>query len=800
MYVGKGLARLEDRRFLTGRGNYVDDIVLHGTSFAAFFRSPHAHARLLKLDVEAARALPGVLAVLTAREWEEAGLGRFVVWSPVRNVDGIDRENHTQPVLASTKVCYVGQPIAIVVAETQEAALDAVEAIEADFEALPALVNTARALDADAALVHESHGDNIAFVSEIGDRDAVERAFARAAHVTSLELTNNRITANPMEPRAVLASYEPGTDRFTLWSSHQAPHLLRRDLCENVLRHPEHKVRVISPDVGGGFGMKVANHPEEPAVTWASKVVGRPVKWTCTRSEAQISDAQARDHYTRCRMAFGPDGEILAIDVDTIASLGAFQTRMGASIPAQFYARSIVGLYRTPAAYCRVRGVYTNAPPVQAYRGAGRPEAAYVLESLLENGAREMGIDILAIRERNFIRAEQFPYAMPLGLVYDSGDPHGLMEKAVDLFGYERMREAQAEARNGKVVIGIGASSFIDCVGTPSKAMIGYGRRKVGGWDSATIRILPSGKVTVLAGTHSHGQGHATSYAQIAADRIGCPIEDVEVVEGDTEQVQFGFGTWGSRSMVTAGLAVERAGSLLGKKCRDIAAHELECDGADLELRGGAYTIRGTDRSIAFAEVVELAYQGGNLPEGMEPALEQMSFYDPVDRSYASGLHLCAVRVDVETGRVSLLKYVSIDDCGTIVNPLIIEGQAHGGIAQGVGQALMESCVFDEASGQPLAGSFMDYAMPRASDFPMFDIGTQETPSPSNALGVKGAGESGTIGALAAVRNAVVDALWHLGVRHVDMPMTPARVWDAIEQARRGGPQRAGASGAKRAA
>lgn len=787
MYVGQSLPRLEDRRFLTGRGNYVDDIVPHGATWAVFFRSPHAHARLVSLDVQAARSMPGVHAVLTGRDWQAAGLGGFVVWSPVRNVDGVDRENKTQPVLAVDKVCYVGQPIAIVVAETPELALDAAEAIEAEFEPLPALVNTARALDADAPRIHESLDDNIAFVSEIGDRQAVEQAFARAAHVTSLTLTNNRITANPMEPRAVLATYDAGTDQYTLWSSHQAPHLLRRDLCENVLRHPEHRFRVISPDVGGGFGMKVANHPEEPAVAWAARVVGRPVKWTCTRSEAQISDAQARDHHTHARMAFGADGEILAIDVDTIASLGAFQTRMGASIPAQFYARSIVGLYRTPAAYCRVRGVYTNAPPVQAYRGAGRPEAAYVVETLLENGAREMGIDILAMRERNFIRAEEFPYAMPLGLVYDTGDPHGLLQKALDLFDYARLREEQGRSREGKVVVGIGASSFIDCVGTPSKAMIGYGRRKVGGWDAATIRILPSGKVTVLAGTHSHGQGHATSYAQIAADRIGCPIEDVEVVEGDTERVPFGFGTWGSRSMVTAGLAVERAASLLGRKCRDIAAHVLECEADDLERELEGFRIRGTDRAISFLEVVELAYQGGNLPDGMEPSLEQMSFYDPVDRSYASGFHLCAVRVDTETGRISLLKYVSIDDCGTIVNPLIIEGQAHGGIAQGLGQALMEACVFDESSGQPLAGSFMDYAMPRASDFPMFDIDTQETPSPSNALGVKGAGESGTIGALAAVRNAVVDALWHLGVRHVDMPMTPARVWAAIRDARRAG-------------
>ena len=784
MYVGQPIARVEDRKFVTGRGNYVDDLLPYGVTWAAFLRSPHAHARLKRLDVSKAQQMPGVLRVITGRDWVDAGMGKFVVWSPVANADGVHRENMTQPILALDKLCYVGQPVAAVVAETYEQALDAVEVIEADFEVLPAMVNTARALDAGAPVIHDKLGSNLAFVSEIGDRDAVSKAMAAAAHVTSITLRNNRITANPMEPRSLLATYDCGTDQYTLWATHQAPHMLRRDLSENTLLHPENRIRVISPDVGGGFGMKVANHPEEPLITWASKLVGRPVKWTCTRSEAQIADAQARDHYTICSMALDAQGRILAIEADTIASLGAFQTRMGASIPSQFYARSIVGLYKTPAAYCRVRGVYTNAPPVQAYRGAGRPEAAYVVESLLENAAREMGIDVCEMRERNFIKASEFPYRIPLGLNYDNGDPQGLLDKARERFAYEALRKEQAQSRASSQVLGIGGACFIDCVGTPSRQMMGFGRKKVGGWDSATVRMLPTGKVTVLAGSHSHGQGHATSSAQVVADFLNCKMEDVEVVEGDTERVQFGFGTWGSRSTVTTGLAVAKASRLLRDKIIAIAAHMSEARPQDMEVVPGGFRLKGSKHVVTLPEVAECAYQGGNIPAGMEPALEQAAFYDPVDRSFASGLHLCAVSVDIHTGQVRIQRYVSIDDCGRIINPLIIEGQAHGGIVQGIGQALMEDCVFDEESGQPLAGSFMDYAMPRAGDFPMFDIGTQESPAPSNELGVKGAGESGTIGALAAVRNAVVDALWHLGVRHIDMPMTPSRVWSAIEAAR----------------
>jgi carbon-monoxide dehydrogenase large subunit len=784
MYMGTSVRRLEDRRFLTGAGRYVDDIAV-GTAaaHAIFVRSAHANADLKSVSVDVARAMPGVLCVLTGEDYEKAGLGRFVVWSPVSSTDKVERPPMMQAGLAKDRVCYVGEPIAVVVAETKQQALDAAEAVEVEYTPRPSITDTSRALDPDAPLVHPNLPSNLAYVVEVGDAARVEAAFTDAAHVVELELVNTRITANPMEPRCILATYERATDQYTIWVSHQGPHMLRRDLAENTLRHPEHKIRVVAPDVGGGFGMKFANHPEEPTLCWAAKVVGRPVRWTSTRSEGLISDSQARDHWTKCRMAFDKDGRILAISADTVASLGAYQTRMGGSIPAQFYPNSLVGPYTIPAVHCRVRCVYTNAPPIQSYRGAGRPEANYVLESLIENGAHQMGIDPGKLRATNFIPASAFPYTTPLGLTYDVADPGEMWRKAQALFGYEEMREEQKRSRGGRLLLGIGIACFIDCVGAPSRVAAAFGRKVVGGWDSATVRIHPTGQVTVLAGSHSHGQGHATTYAQIAADALHCAVHDVEVIEGDTAQVQYGHGTWGSRSTITAGTAVHKAATALFQKCRAIAAHLLECSASDLSFEGGDFRVVGTDRRLPFRSVTLAAYQGGNLPDGMEPGLEQLAAHDPLDRSYASGLHLCAVTVDCETGRVTIRRYVAIDDCGRVINPMIVEGQAHGGIVQGVGQALMEHCAFDLESGQPLAGTFMDYAMPRASDFPRFDIGFHETPSPTNPLGVKGSGESGTIGALGAIRNAVVDALWPLGVRHIDMPITPARVWEALKAA-----------------
>lgn len=784
LYIGRPLKRVEDFRFLTGKGRYVDDVSAADCAYAAFVRSPHAHARIRGIDTVAARGMPGVLCVFTGEDWVAAGLGHMPLWSPVVSTDGMERKQITRPVLVRDKVRFVGDTVAMVIAETRYQALDAAEAVVVDYEDLPSVTDTARALDRDAPLVHDELGSNMFFLREAGNREAAERAFAGAFHVTELELRNNRITANPMEPRAVLGWYDAHSDHYTLWSSHQAPHMLRRSLAAHTLLHPEHKIRVIAPDVGGGFGMKVVDYPEDPLILFGSKLTGRPVRWTATRHESLLTDAHGRDHATRCRMAFGRDGRILAIMVDTIASLGAYQTHRGASIPAFFYSNVLVGLYKTPIIYSRVRGVHTHTSPVHAYRGAGRPEAVFVLERLLENGAREMGMDITEIRARNLIQAEEFPYKTPVGLTYDSGNPPGLLDKIKKLASYHELRAEQQELRAKGVLMGIGMAAWVDSVGAPSKTAAAFGR-KTGGWDSAIVRVHPTGKVTVFAGSHSHGQGHATTFAQLAAERLKCPIEDVEVIEGDTDRIPYGHGTWGSRSTVTSGMAIVQAADRIVSKSKKVAAFLMECSEADIEQEPGGYRVVGTDRRISMAQIAEAAYHGARWPEGLELGLESTSFYDPLDRSFASAMHLAVVIVDPGTGRITLRDFCAVDDCGTIINPIILEGQVHGGIAQGIGQALMEEIATDPSTGQVLTGTFMDYAMPRAGDFPRFRLDEQVTPTPHNIIGCKGGGESGAIGAPAALGNAVVDALWHLGVRHVEMPMTPASVWRAVETARR---------------
>jgi carbon-monoxide dehydrogenase large subunit len=784
MYIGQRVKRVEDARFLTGKGRFVDDVQAPGCAHAVFVRSPHAHARIRGIETAAARALPGVLCILTGEDWAAAGLGHMPLWSPVASTDGVERKQFTRPILVRDKVRFVGDIIAVVIAETRHQAIDAAEAVAVEYEVLGAIADTARALGPEAPLVHEELGSNMFFLRELGSQEAAAHAFAEAFHVTALELRNNRITANPIEPRAALGIYDAHADHYTLWATHQAPHMLRRCLAAHVLLHPEHKIRVVAPDVGGGFGMKIVDYPEDPLVLWASKLTGRPVRWTATRHESLLTDAHGRDHATTCRMAFDADGRILAISVDTIASLGAYQTHRGASIPAFFYGPLLVGLYRTPLIYCRVRGVHTNTSPVHAYRGAGRPEAVFVLERLLENGAREMGIDVAEIRARNLLAAEDFPYKTPVGLTYDSGNPPGLLAKVTKLASYEALRVEQRRLREQGVLLGIGMAAWIDSVGAPSKTAAAFGR-KTGGWDSAIVRVHPTAKVTVLAGSHSHGQSHATTFAQLAAERLQCPIQDVEVVEGDTDRIPYGHGTWGSRSTVTTGMAVVRAADRIVAKCKTIAAFLLECAEADVVQEPGAYRVVGTDRRVSFADLADAAYHGARWPDGLELGLEASAFYDPLGRSFASAMHLAVVIVDPLTGHVTLRDYCAVDDCGTIINPMVLEGQVHGGLAQGIGQALMEDLTIDHRTGQVLAGTFMDYAMPRAGDLPSFRLDEQVTPTPHNAIGCKGGGESGTIGSPAAVGNAVVDALWHLGVRHVEMPMAPATVWRAIADARR---------------
>ena len=783
MFIGKAVTRREDGRFLTGRGTYVDDVSLADTCHAAFVRSPHAHARILNIDTGRAAAMPGVLAVLTAKDWSAAGLGILPCIVRIASSDGRPMNEATRPALAGDKARHVGDTLAAVIAETRWQAHDAAEAVEVDYEPLPALTDVARALDEGAPIVHEAFATNLAFELDIGDAAATAAGFAAASHVATLELINNRLTANSIEPRAYLGHYDGATEHYTFWSTSQTPHMLRRWIAEHSLKIPEHKLRVIAPDVGGGFGMKVYHYPEEPVVLWASKLLGRPVRWTGTRSEALMTDTHGRDHSTRARMAFAEDGRILALEVDTMGTLGAYATAFGALIVGAAYPRVLPGQYKIPALHCRIHGVYTNTTPMGAYRGAGRPEAIYVTERLIENGARAMGIDVCEMRARNLIQAHEFPHTTAVNITYDCGDYPAMLEKVKARAGYEDLRAEQRQERADGALMGIGLAAFVDRTGAgPTRT----GIKKIGEfgtWESAHIRVHPSGKVSVFSGNHSHGQGHETVFAQLAADALGLDMDDIEIIEGDTDRVPFGQGSWGSRSIATGGMAILGAAERIIRKGQKLAAHILECAEEDVTYQDGAFAVAGTDRRIAFTEIAKAAYHGGNYPDGFELGLDETVFHDPSDFNYPAGTQLCVVLVDPETGRVQLRDFTSIDDAGRLVNPTIVAGQVHGGLAQGIGQALMEHIIYDAESGQLLTGTFMDYGMPRAADLPTFQLGVHETLSPSNALGVKGIGESGSIGAPAAVANAVVDALWHLGVRHVDMPLTAERVWRAVQSA-----------------
>ena len=782
MYIGSSLKRREDERFLRGRGTFVDDLTLPNMTYAAFVRSPHAHAAIKGFTTEKAKALPGVLAVLTGADWSAEGLGRAPCLWAVPFRDGRPMNEVTLSILASDRVVFIGEPVAIVVAETAAQALDAAEAVEVDYEPQPAVVETAHALDSGAPLVHPDFGTNLAFDWEIGDEMATDAAFAQAAHVTSLEHTQNRICPAYMEPRAAIGHYDSAHEHYTLWATLQNPHMQRRWLAEQSLYIPEHKIRVVSPDVGGGFGPKFYHYPEYPTLLWASRKLDRPVRWTETRSECFVVDHHARDHVTACKMAFAEDGKILAIRTDTIAALGAYCSTAAPVVPCFGHAL-LPSLYTVPAVYAGLNLVYTNSTPVDAYRGAGRPEVHYVVERLLENGAREMGIDVCTVRERNFIQAEQFPHTTSTDVTYDSGDPPGLMRTVKGMGDYQSLRDEQARLRNDGVLMGIGLAGFMDCAAMgPSKIGAQEGARQ-GWWDSANVRVHPTGKVTVLCASHNHGQAQETTFAQIAADKLGVDFDDVEIVVGDTDRAPFGIGTGASRSITLFGTAITMGAERIVEKGRKLAAHLMECALADVEYENGAFVVKGTDRQMTFQEIAGAAYYGADYPDDFELGLDETAFYDPDDYNYPSALHLCTVLVDPETGLIRLRDYFVVDDCGRVINPMVVEGQIHGGLVQGIGQALMEHCIYEPESGQNLTGTFMDYGMPRAEDVPNFGCERLESLSPNNPLGVKGAGESGTIGAPAAMVNAVVDGLWHLGVRHVEMPMTPMRVRQAIEAA-----------------
>ena len=783
-HVGTAQPRLEDERFLTGRGRFVDDIRLPGEAYAAFVRSPHARARFRAISTARARAMPGVLAVLTGDDWRRDGGGDTDVLWDLTSYDGTPMAIAPRPIFACGEARHVGDTVALVVAEDPHAAADAAAAVEIAWEPLSSVTDLEATVEPGAPLVHERFESNVSYDWRLGDAEATAAAFATAAHVTALRLTNNRLAPNAIEPRAAIGAYDRGSERYTLWSTTQNPHLVRQWLSRDTLRAPEHAIRVVAPDVGGGFGQKTYHYPEDASLPWAARIVGRPVRWTATRAETLMVDIHARDHATEARMAFDAEGRIVAIEAEIIANLGAYQSQFAACIPSLFCVTMFSGQYAIPALHCRVRGVYTHTTPIDAYRGAGNPEITYVIERLIENGAREMAGDSAAVRAHNLVPAERMPYASATGVTYDVGDFPAVFEKARALAGLDALRAEQARLRKDGVLMGIGIAAFVRSGGAgPSRLAAALGSR-MGLWDVATVRVHPSGKITVLCGSHSHGQSHATTYAQIVADRFGCALADIDVVEGDTDRIPHGLGTWASRSITVVGSALAVASDRIIDKGRRLAAHLMECAETDVDFDAGAYEVRGTDRRMTFVEVAGMAYRGANYPDGFELGLEEAAFFDPDDFNYPYGTHVATVSVDPETGAVRLTGYYSVEDAGLVINPLVVDGQRHGAAAQGIGQALLEDVRYDRGTGQLLTGSFMDYAMPRADDLPAFALDDHVTLTETNPLGVKGVGELGTSGPPAAIGNAIVDALWHLGVRHVEMPFTAERVWRAMRAAR----------------
>jgi carbon-monoxide dehydrogenase large subunit len=779
--IGQPVRRKEDARFLTGNGQYTNDLVAANATHAFFLRSPHAHANINAIDITRAQQAPGVIAVYTGNDL--TGVNGLPCGWLITSIDGTPMNEPPHPVLAQGKVRYVGDGVALVIADTLNHAKDAAELIEVDYETLPAVVNGADALKAGAPQLHEGAPGNKCYTWGLGDKAAVDAAFATAAHITKLDIVNNRLIPNAIEPRAAIASYSRSEDSYTLHVTSQNPHVERLLMTAFVLGLPEHKVRVIAPDVGGGFGSKIYLYPEETAMVWASKKVNRPIAWVAERSESFLADAHGRDHITHAELALDANGKFLAMRVDTTANMGAYLSTFASCIPTILYATLLAGQYATPAIYAEVTASFTNTAPVDAYRGAGRPEATFVVERLVHQAAVEMGIPQDDIRRRNFIRS--FPYQTPVALQYDTGDYDASLDgamKQADVAGFAA-RKADSATR-GKLR-GLGYASYIEACGLAPSNVAGALGARAGLYEAGQVRVNPTGSVTVFTGSHSHGQGHETTFAQVVADRLGIPLENVDVVHGDTGRIPFGMGTYGSRSLSVGGTAIVKATDKIIAKGKKIAAHLLEASDVDIEFKDGKYTVVGTDRSKTFGEIALTAYVPHNYPlDKLEPGLDETAFYDPTNFTFPAGTHICEVEIDPETGVVSVAAFTACDDFGNIINPMIVAGQVHGGLAQGIGQALLEQCVYDEESGQLLTGSLMDYALPRADDLPSFNVSHTVTPCTHNPLGAKGCGEAGAIGAPAALMNAVLDALAPAGVTHLDMPASPHRVWQAIRAAR----------------
>jgi carbon-monoxide dehydrogenase large subunit len=777
--LGAAIKRREDPRFITGRGQYVDDVKLPLMTYAAFVRSPHAHARIRGIDPTAATARPGVVAVFTGQDVQVGGLPCGWMLPDIKVP--------THPVLAQGKVRYVGDPVAIVIGESAYAAKDGADAVKVDYEPLPGISDAAKAHDKSAPQLFDEITSNQSFYWTIGDKAATDAAFASAAKVVKQPIINQRLIPNAMEPRACVASFSPATNDLTLWVTSQNPHVHRLLMAAFILGIPESKMRVIAPDVGGGFGSKIFVYNEEVVACWASKATGRPVKWTSERREAFQNDAHGRDHITEAEMAFDGNGKITGLRVKTHANLGAYLSTFAPLIPSFLYGPLLSGVYKIPAIFCEVWGVLTNTAPVDAYRGAGRPEATFLLERLMDRAAAELKTDPTELRRKNFIPkfTDGTPYQTPVAFAYDSGDYEPALKRALELSGYAQARKDQEAARKSGRYIGIGVSTYIEACGPAPSAVAGSLGAGAGLWESGSVRVHPTGAVTVFTGSHSHGQGHETTFAQIVADNLGIPMEQVEIVHGDTAQIPFGMGSYGSRSACVGGSAIVRSLDKVKEKGRKIAAHLLEANENDLDFAGGKWSVKGSpDKSKAWGEVALMAYLAHNIPAGMEPGLEATSFYDPTNFTFPFGAHVAVVEVDPDTGETTILKYVAVDDVGKVINPMIVDGMVHGGIAQGVAQALWEHGIYTE-DGQLVSGTMMDYALPKADQLPSYQTDRTVTPSPINPLGVKGAGETGTIAATPTVANAVLDALAPFGVTHLDMPLTPAKIWKAVAAARK---------------
>ncbi len=778
--IGASVRRKEDVRFLSGRGNYTDDINRPGQLYAVMRRSDRPHAKILGIDTAAASAAPGVVAIFTGADMAKEEIGGLPCGWQIHNKDGSPMAEPPHPVLAVGKVRHVGDPVAVVIADTKQQARDAAELISIDYQDLPSVSSTPDALATGAPLVHDEVPGNLCYDWHIGDKAVVDGVFAKAAHVVKLDLVNNRLVPNAMEPRAAIGDFDTSSGDYTLYTTSQNPHVIRLLMGAFVLHIPENKLRVVAPDVGGGFGSKIYHYAEEAIVTWASAKVRRPVKWTADRSESFMSDAHGRDHVSTAEMAVDADGKFLGLRIHTLANMGAYLSTFAPCVPTYLYATLLAGVYTTPVIYCEVKAVFTHTVPVDAYRGAGRPEATFLLERLVDCIAHDTGIDRVELRRKNFIAADAFPYQTPVALEYDSGDYQTTLRVALENSDYAGFEARRAEAAKRGKLRGIGVSTYLEACGIAPSAVVGSLGARAGLYEVANIRVHPTGSVTVFTGTHSHGQGHETTLAQLVCDQLGVPLSQVDVVHGDTAKIPFGMGTYGSRSLAVGGSAMVKAMDKIIAKGKKIAAHLMEASVEDIEFANNTFTVAGTDKSKTLTDISLAAYVPHNYPiDVLEPGLDETAFYDPKNFTFPGGCHVAEVEIDPETGVTEVINFTAVDDVGRVVNPMIVEGQIQGGVAQGIGQALLEAAIYDK-SGQLMSGSMMDYTMPRADNLPNFNVATENTMCTHNPLGSKGCGEVGAIGSPPAIMNAVIDALKQFGVRHIDMPATGPKLWSII--------------------